>query len=181
MRKVVVTEFLTLDGVYEDSTAWQQAYHPDDGQFKFDELFESDALLLGRVTYQEFAAYWPTQQGKNAFADRMNSLPKYVASRTLNTVQWNASLLEGNGVEAVQQLQEQDGQNILMYGSGTLAHWLLQHGLVDELRLMIFPVVLGSGKRFFRDGNKIPLHLVSTRELGDGVLLLTYTPNRERA
>lgn len=177
MRKLIVTEFLTLDGVYQDDAQWQRDYAPDDGQFKRDELFESDALLLGRVTYEGFARYWPTATG--TFADRMNSLPKYIVSKTLKETNWNnATIISDDISTAIQELKQQKGGNILMYGSGTLAHWLLQRGLVDELRLMVFPLVLGSGKRLFQDGEKIPLQLASTRDLGDGVLLLTYLPGK---
>lgn len=176
MRKLIVTEFLTLDGVYEDSTPWQADYSPDDGQFKYDELFESDALLLGRVTYEGFAKYWPTQLGKNDFANRMNHLPKFVATTTLKSLEWNATVLEGDVVAAVEKLKQQEGQNILVYGSGNFAQTLLRHSLVDELRLMVFPLVLGSGKRLFAGGDKLPLKLSSSRNLGDGVLLLTYVP-----
>lgn len=180
MRKLVVTEFLTLDGVYEEITPWRETYSPDDGQFKFDELFGSDALLLGRVTYQGFAAYWTTQQGKNAFADRMNALPKYVASRTLKNADWhNTTILEGDVVSAVQDLKRQEGQNILVYGSGNLVQTLLRHSLVDELRLMVFPLVLGQGKRLFAGGDRLPLKLASTRDMGDGVLLLTHIPEEK--
>lgn len=180
MRKLIVTEFLTLDGIYEDSTPWHQNYDADDGQFKFDELFESDTLLLGRVTYEGFATYWPAQQGTNAFADRMNSLPKFVASRTLKSADWNATILDGDVVTAVQQLKQQDGRNILVYGSGNFVQTLLRYGLVDELRLMVFPLVLGQGKRLFAGGDQIPLKLASTQALGDSVLLLTYEPDPRR-
>lgn len=174
-RKLVVTEFLTLDSVYEDSTPWQRDYSPEDGQFKREELFESDALLLGRVTYEGFARYWPTATGE--FADRMNALPKYVASDALKTADWNnTTILNGDVVAAVQELKQQDGQNILVYGSGNFVQTLLRYGLVDELRLMVFPLVLGNGKRLFMGGDRLPLKLVSRRDMGDGVLLLTYVP-----
>jgi dihydrofolate reductase len=174
VRKVIVTEFLTLDGVYDESTPWRSGYEPDDGQFKYDELFESDALLLGRVTFEGFAKYWPSATG--AFADRMNSLPKYVATTTLQSLEWNAVALEGNVVAAVRALKRQQGGSILTYGSGVLTQTLLRHGLVDELRLMIFPLVLGSGKRLFASEDKLPLKLTDSRNLGAGVLLLTYQP-----
>jgi dihydrofolate reductase len=180
MPKLIVTEFLTLDGVMEDSIPWRSAYNPDDGQFKYDELFESDALLLGRVTYEGFAQYWPTMKGKNAFADRMNDLPKYVATTTLKSLEWqNSTILEGDVVTAVSSLKHQDGQNLLVYGSATFAQTLLKHGLVNELRLMIFPLVLGNGKRLFAGGDRLPLKLVASRDLGDGVLLCTYQPVTE--
>lgn len=174
MRKLIVTEFLTLDGVYEESTPWQRDYNPDDGQFKYDELLESDALLLGRVTYEGFAKYWPTATGD--FAERMNSLPKFVATTTLNSLEWNATALNGDVVTAVEGLKWQEGRNLLTYGSGTFAQTLLRHGLVDELRLMIYPLILGSGKRLFAGGDKLPLKLASFKDLGAGVMLMTYEP-----
>ena len=174
MRKLIVTEFLTLDGVYDESTPWRSGYDPDDGQFKYDELFESDALLLGRVTYEDFAQYWPNATG--AFAERMNSLPKLVATTTLRSLEWNAVALEGDVVAAVRALKSQQGGSILTYGSGTLAQTLLKYGLVDELRLMVFPLVLGYGKRLLASEDKLPLQLEDSRNLGAGVLLLTYRP-----
>ncbi|QFP78205.1 dihydrofolate reductase family protein [Deinococcus sp. AJ005] len=176
MRKVIVTEFLTLDGVYEDSTPWQQGYSPEDGPFKHDELFESGGPLLGRVTYQGFAAYWPTASGTGAFGERMNSLPKFVVTTTLGSLEWNATAPEGDIGAAVRALRQQDGQNLLVYGSGTLVQTLLRLGLVDELRLMVYPLVLGSGKRLFADGDRLALNLTSSRDLGSGMLLLTYGP-----
>lgn len=175
MRKVIVTEFMSLDGVIDDSTPWRSGYSPDDGKFKYDELFESDALLLGRVTYEGFARYWPTS-GTGDFANRMNSLPKFVATTTLKSLEWNATILEGDVVAAVKKLKRQQGRNILVYGSGTFAQTLLRHGLVDELRLMVYPLVLGSGKRLFSGEDRLPLKLAASRDLGAGVLLLTYEP-----
>jgi dihydrofolate reductase len=177
MRKLIVTEFLSLDGVYEEATPWHRSYDPDDGQFKRDELFESDALLLGRVTYEGFVKYWPTASGE--FANRMNSLPKFVATTTLTSLEWNATVLGGDVVAAVAALKRQEGRNLLVYGSGTFVQTLLRHGLVDELRLMVYPLVLGSGKRLFLGGDRLPLKLVSSRNLGAGVMLLTYEPERD--
>lgn len=174
MRKVIVTEFLTLDGVYEEWTPWREAYAPDDGAFKRDELFGCGALLLGRVTYEGFAAYWPTASGE--FADRMNALPKFVATTSGTALTWNAKVLGPDVVAGVRALKAEDGAPLLVYGSGTLVQTLLRHGLVDDLRLMVFPLVLGKGKRLFADGDRLPLQLLSTRNLGDGVLLLTYGP-----
>lgn len=176
MRKVIVTEFLTLDGVYEDSTAWQRGYSPDDGPFKRAELFECGGLLLGRVTYEGFAGYWPIASGTGAFGERMNSLPKFVATTTPGALQWNATALQGDVPTAVKALKRQDGQSLLVYGSGTLVQTLLRHGLVDELRLMVYPLVLGRGKRLFEGGDRLPLRLRSSKELGAGVVLLTYGP-----
>lgn len=179
MAQLIVTEFLTLDGVYEEATPWQRRYSPDDGPFKRTELFESDALLLGRVTYAGFARYWPNATDTGDFGERMNSLPKYVVSTTLQEANWNNSTIISKDVPAaIQRLKEQLSGNILAYGSGNLTQTLLRHGLVDELRLMVFPLVLGQGKRLFADGDSFALQLAATRDLGDGVLLLTYTPTR---
>lgn len=177
MRKVIVTEFLTLDGVMEDPTSWQRGLEsPRVGPFKFDELFESGALLLGRVTYEEFAAYWPTATHTGAFGERMNALPKFVATTTSPPLTWNAVPLRGDVVEAVRALKSEAGGSLLVYGSGTLARTLLRHGLVDELRLMIYPLVLGRGRRLFQGEDRVPLRLVSAQDLGAGVMLLTYGP-----
>lgn len=177
MRKVIVTEFLTLDGVMENPTLWQQGYSsPDIGQFKSEELFESGALLLGRVTYEEFARYWPTATDTGAFGERMNSLPKFVATRTRSSLDWNATPLGETVAGAVEELKRQEGGPLLVYGSGTFAQTLLQRGLVDELRLMVYPVVVGRGQRFFSGENRLALELAASRPLGAGVMLLTYQP-----
>lgn len=175
MAKLIVTEFMTLDGMFEDPAPPPGYPSPDIGKFKYDELFESDALLLGRVTYEGFARYWPTQ-GSSDFADRMNSLPKFVATTTLKELEWNAKALEGDIVTAIQKLKEQEGQNLLMYGSGTFAQTLLKHNLVDELRVLLYPLIRGNGKRFFSGDYNLPLKLASSREMGSGVILLTYAP-----
>lgn len=177
MRKVIVTEFLTLDGVMEEPTLWQRGYSsPQIGQFKYDELFECGALLLGRVTYEGFAGYWPTATSDGAFGERMNRLPKFVATTTLRSLQWNATPLAGDVVATVEALKEQEGGHMLVYGSGTLAQTLLRHGLVDELRLMVYPLVLGRGQRFFSGQDRLGLSLTGSRDLGAGVVLLTYEP-----
>lgn len=177
MRKVIVTEFLTLDGVMENPTPWQQGYSsPEIGQFKFDELFGCGALLLGRVTYEEFVRYWPTATGTGAFGERMNHLPKFVATTTLQSLEWNARPLEGDVISGVEALKRQEGGNLLVYGSGTLARTLLRGGLVDELRLMVYPLVLGTGQRFFSDQDRLALRLAASKHLGADVLLLTYKP-----
>jgi dihydrofolate reductase len=186
MRRVVVTEFLTLDGVMEapggefhpdGKSGWTFAFFSDEaGKFKFDELFAADALLLGRLTYQHFAAAWPTMTDEAGFAERMNGLPKYVASTTLRApLDWNATLLEGDVADAVAALKDGDGQDLLVLGSADLVHTLLARDLVDELRLMIFPVVLGSGKRLFRDGiDTRTLELASATPFASGVVVLSY-------
>ena len=162
MRKVIVTEFLTLDGVMEEPSQWQQGYSsPEIGQLKYDELFASGALLLGRVTYEGFVQYWPSATGTGEFGEQMNSLPKFVATTTLGSLGWNAIALEGDVVATVETLKRQEGRNLLVYGSGTFAQTLLRHGLVDELRLMVYPIVVGSGKRFFSAEDRLALNLAA--------------------
>jgi dihydrofolate reductase len=177
MRKLIVTEFITLDGMFEDPAPPPGYPSPDIGKFKHDELFESGALMLGRVTYQGFASYWPTMKGD--FADRMNTLPKFIATHTLTSLEWNASRLENDVVAAVKKLKQQDGQNILVYGSGTFAQTLLKHRLADELRLLVYPLVRGVGRRFFTGEDKLSMKLASSREMGAGVMLLIYEPASE--
>lgn len=183
MRKVVVTEFVTLDGVMEAPDKWSvQFRRAEAGKFKYDELFASDALLLGRVTYQDFAAAWPSMTDEEGFADRMNSLPKYVASTTLKETTWNASIIRGNVADEVAALKQQPGQDILVYGSGDLVHTLMQHGLIDEYHLMVFPIVWGNGKRLFRDGSEMKtLKLVETKTFSSGVVVLIYHPAETEA
>jgi len=182
MRKVIASEFVSLDGVMEDPS-WTFRYPSEEqDKFKFDELSAVDALLLGRVTYEGFAAAWPhmtEQAGK--YADMMNGYPKYVVSTSLQEpLEWNNStLIKGNVAEEVSRLKQQPGKDILVFGSGDLVNALMQHGLVDEFRLMIFPVVVGGGKRLFRDGiESTVLELVDTRAFGSGVVVLHYQPTR---
>jgi dihydrofolate reductase len=148
------------------------------GKFKFDELAASDALLLGRKTYEGFAAAWPSRQDEAGFADRMNSLPKYVVSTTLSKADWNNStIIKGDVANAVRQLKEQPGQDILLGGSCQLAQSLMRDGLIDEYRLMVFPVVLGIGKRLFTDSDAMTaLKLVDSSITSTGVAILTYQP-----
>jgi dihydrofolate reductase len=180
MRKVIISEFLTLDGVMEAPQWTFQFGSEEQEKFKFDELFACDALLLGRVTYEGFAAAWPNMQGTGAYGERMNSIPKYVVSTTLQELEWNASLLKGQLAEEVSKLKQQPGQDILVFGSGDLVHQLIQQDLIDEYRLMIFPVVVGSGKRLFREGSaKKVLKLIETKTFRSGVIVLTYQPERK--
>jgi len=180
MRKVVLTEFITLDGVIEGPDKWSFPYWADEiGKVKYDELFASDAMLLGRVTYEGFAAAWPTMEGTGDFGERMNSLPKHVASRTLRETTWNATVIEGDVAVAVAALKQQEGQDILVGGSGDLAQTLMEHDLIDEYRLMVYPLVVGSGKRLFREGGPAPkLRLAATQSFSTGVVLLTYEAAR---
>jgi dihydrofolate reductase len=183
MRRVVVSEFVSLDGVMEDPGAaesndfggWTIPYWNDElAAFKAEELFASDALLLGRVTYEGFAAAWPGGTDEQGFADRMNSNRKYVVSSTLKSADWNNStVLRGDLVEEVTRIKREAGQDILVAGSATLVQALLAHGLVDELRLQLYPVLLGKGKPLFADGHA-KLELVSHQATGTGVVLLVY-------
>jgi dihydrofolate reductase len=178
MSKLVVAEFLTLDGVMEAPEKWQfQFWHDDMGKAVLDAMLEADALLLGRVTYQIFAEAWPSETDE--MADRINSMAKYVASTTLKEVKWNNShLLEGDVASAVRALKEQPGRDMLVVGSGELVNTLMQHDLVDEYQLMIHPIVLGSGKRLFREESDTKvLKLAATKMFDTGVLLLTYQPD----
>jgi dihydrofolate reductase len=179
MRKVIVSEYLTLDGVMEGPDQWsfEGGRSEEQNQYKFDELFACEALLLGRKTYEGFAAAWPNMTELGAYAERMNSLPKYVVSTTLSQMEWNASLIKGDLAQEVGKLKQEPGQDILIFGSGDLVHNLIQLDLIDEYRLMIFPVVLGSGKRLFRDGSeKKKLRLIETKTFSSGTILLLYQP-----
>ena len=185
MGRIVVTEFMSLDGVMEDPGgsesfkhgAWSFEFDRGDegNQFKLDETLDSDALLLGRVTYEGFAAAWPSREGE--FADKFNTMPKYVVSSTLSDPEWNnTTVLNGDVVEEVSKLKQDVDGNIVVHGSAQLAQALLENDLVDEWHLMVFPVVLGTGKRIFGDtSDKKPLRLVDSKPVGpDGVVVLTY-------
>jgi dihydrofolate reductase len=186
MGRIVVTEFVSLDGVMEAPGGGENYKHAgwtfkfdrgeEGDQFKFDELQEAEAQLLGRVTYEGFAAAWPTFSDEVGFADKMNSMPKYVVSATLQSADWNNStILSGDVVEGVTQLKKKVDGVILVAGSAQLVQTLVEHDLVDELRLMVFPVVLGSGKRLFGEtSDKKPLQLASSKIVGDGIAVLTY-------
>jgi dihydrofolate reductase len=186
MGRIVVTEFVSLDGVMEDPGGSEDFKHGgwsfeisrgDEGdRFKLDEALEAEALLLGRVTYQGFAAAWPAREGE--FADKFNGMPKYVVSSTLGEAEWNNStVLEGDVAEAVSKLRQDVDGDIVVHGSAQLVQTLLERDLVDELRLMVFPVVLGSGKRLFGDtSEKKPLRLVDSKTVGDGVVILVLRP-----
>ena len=178
MRKVIVTEFLTLDGVMEAPNEWSFPYRSDEaGQFKYDELFASDALLLGRVTYEGFAAAWPSMTDEQGFADRMNGIAKYVVSTTLHKAEWNNStIISGNVPDEIARLKALPGQDILVHGSAQLIQTLIAHNLVDAYRLLVYPLVRGGGKRLFADGTAASLQLVETKSFSSGVVALTYQP-----
>ncbi len=186
MRKIIVSEFITLDGVIEapggnetdhPHGGWQTQYRSQEaGQYKIDELASVDALLLGRKTFEVFAAYWPTQSD-DAFGKPINRLPKYVASESLKKVEWNNSHILRDVAKDVAALKKTDGGNILVYGSGTLVKALLHHDLVDELRLMVYPVSVGGGVRLFDDNRELKkFGLKQSRVFDNGVLILEYQP-----
>ena len=178
MRKLFVTEFVSLDGVVENP-GWTFPYWNDEiANFKGEETSASDALLLGRVTYEGFAAAWP--ESKDEGADYFNSVRKYVVSTTLDKVEWNNStLIKDNIVEEITKLKQQDGKDIAVHGSIALVQTLIQHDIVDRYRLLIYPVVLGKGKRLFQDGTTATLKLVETQSFSSGVAALIYEPDRK--
>jgi dihydrofolate reductase len=186
MGRIVVTEFISLDGVVEDPGGAEDYKHggwsfefsrgEEGDQFKLDETMASDALLLGRVTYEGFADAWPEREGD--FADKFNQMPKYVVSTTLTDPEWtNSTVISGDLGEAVARLRDEVDGDVVVHGSATLVQALMERGLVDELRLMVFPVVLGSGKRLFGEtADKVPMQLADSKTVGDGVAILIYRP-----
>jgi dihydrofolate reductase len=180
MRQLVSSFFISLDGVVEAPQTWHFPYFDDEmGAVVGEAIAASDAFLLGRRTYEEWSAYWPDQDpAENPMAGVMNETPKHVVSTTLDSVDWqNAKLLEGDLAEALTALKAQPGKNIGMSGSATLVRSLLGLGLVDELRLLVHPLVVGSGARLFENGTvPVSLELVKSRTFATGVLDLTYRP-----
>ena len=186
MGRIVVTEFVSLDGVMEDPGGAEGYEHGgwsfhvnrgDEGdKFKLDELVDAEAQLLGRVTYEGFAKAWPSITDEAGFAAKMNSMPKYVVSSTLTNPEWqNTTVLSGDVAEGVSKLKQEVDGNILVAGSAQLVQALIEHDLVDELRLMVYPVVLGSGKRLFgKTSDKKALRLADSKVVGDGVQILVY-------
>jgi dihydrofolate reductase len=181
MRKLVVTMFVSVDGVIEEPHLWVFPFWNDAiTKFKRDELFATDTLLLGRVTYDVFAASWPSRK-HDEFADRMNSLPKVVVSTTLGKAEWNNSTIIGKNIRGeVAALKQQPGQEIVVHGSPTLVATLMEHGLIDEYRLLTFPIVLGSGKRLFAQGSKASLKLLEAKSFDSGAILLRYQPEAKK-
>jgi dihydrofolate reductase len=186
MGRIVVTEFISLDGVIEDPGGSEDYKYggwsfeiergKEGDQFKLDETMSAEALLLGRKTYEGFADAWPSREGE--FADKFNNMPKYVVSSTLNDPDWsNSTVLDGDLAEEVSKLRQDVDGDIVVHGSAQLVQALVDQGLVDELRLMVFPVVLGTGKRLFGEtSDKRPLRLSDSKIVGDGVAILTYVP-----
>ncbi len=186
MGRIVVTEFVSLDGVMEDpggaedfeygGWSFEFSRGEEGDKFKLDETRDSEALLLGRVTYEGFASAWPSREGE--FADKFNNMPKYVVSETLEDPKWsNSTVLKGDVVEEVSKLKRELGGNIVVHGSAQLVQSLIEHDLVDELRLMVFPVVLGTGKRLLgTTTDKKALRLTDSKTVGEGVAILIYEP-----
>ena len=186
MGRIVVTEYISVDGVVEapsgteafERVGWTDDFSrgPEGDAFKVDETMASDAQLLGRVTYEMFAAVWPHVPGE--FAEKFNSMPKYVVSSTLENPEWhNTTVLRGDLVDEITKLKGRYARDIVVHGSPQLAQALIEHGLVDELRLMTYPVIVGAGKRLFAEtSGKKNLRLVETRTFGDGVTVLIYRP-----
>jgi dihydrofolate reductase len=172
MGKIIVATYLSVDGVMEEP-AWTMPYWNDElAKFQSDVNYASDALLLGRVTYEGFAAAWPDM--KDEGGDRMNSMPKYVATTTLEEPQWNASFIKSNFVEEVTRLKQGTDQQYLIYGSGQLIRTLMEHNLIDEYHFMVHPVVLGKGKLLFMEQDQISLKLVGVKTTTTGVAILSY-------
>jgi len=190
LGKLVVSEYVSLDGVMEDPGGaegfgrggWTRLYWSDElGRVQREQLMASDALLLGRVTYQGFAAAWPSMKDEAGFADEVNGVPKYVATRTLDELEWNNSrVIEGDVAEAVAELKRRPGGDIVVAGSGELLQTLIRHGPVDEFRLIVHPVVVGTGKRLFREGTGAALEPVEARVLDKGVVLMVFRPASAR-
>ena len=180
MRKIIVSEFVTLDGVMENP-AWTVPYWNDEIEaYKFNELFASDALLLGRITYQGFSEAFPERTDEEGYAVRMNSLPKFVVSTTLEKAEWNnTTIIKEKVTDQVSELKQQPGQDILLFGSSTLVQTLIRHGLVDTYNLLVYPVVLGKGARLFRKESKAKLKLIENKTFSSGVVALTYQPETD--
>jgi dihydrofolate reductase len=193
MGRIVVTEYVSLDGVMEAPGGGEGFKHAgwtfkidrgqDGDKFKLDETLNAEALLLGRVTWEAFAAAWPSMTDEVGFANKFNSMPKYVVSSTLGKAEWNNStVLKGDVVEEVSKLRQRLDGDIVVYGSAQLVQTLIDHDLIDELRLMVFPVILGTGKRLFGDtSDKKRLRLAESKTVGDGIAILIFEPAGEVA
>jgi dihydrofolate reductase len=179
--RLVATEYLSLDGVFEEPGLWSGPWFNDEAaRFKEEELQATDALLLGRKTYEGFAAAWPTMPDTGEFGVKMNSMPKYVVSSTLDKLEWSGSrLLEGNVAEAVRKLKQEPGQDLLLSGSGQLFNALKDENLIDLYRFMVHPVVLGKGPRLFADGTERTLELTLSKSFASGIVILEYEPAKQ--
>lgn len=178
MRKIIVSTMVSLDAVMENPQNWSFDYMSDDLlQYIREQLFASDALIMGRETYEGFSQAWSSRAGADDFADRINALPKFVASRTAQEpLTWNSTLIKGDIGTEVTKLKQQQGQNILQYGCGELTHTLMQHGLIDEIRLLVFPVAVGSGQRVLEKINLTKMKLLEAKPFSSGVVAMHYQP-----
>ncbi|WP_040678698.1 dihydrofolate reductase family protein [Nitratireductor pacificus] len=187
--KIIVTQYMSLDGVIEDPVGMEDSglgdwtgpftRGPEGDAFKHEELMSAQAMIYGRKTYDGFAAVWPTVDDEAGYARRMNSLPKYLASTTIGKPEWNnTSLLSGDLADATRDLKEKQDGDILIFGSASVVHALMPHGLIDEFRLMVYPTVLGRGIRLFPDGTATMLGLAECRTFNDGIVLLRYETNK---
>ncbi|GLZ33737.1 pyrimidine reductase [Lentzea sp. NBRC 105346] len=178
--RLVAVEYVSLDGVFEEPGQWSHPWFSDEvGQFKWAELQASDALLLGRKTYEGFAEAWPKMRAETGeFGEKFNTMPKYVVSSTLDSADWEGSiLLKGDPVEEVRKVREQPGNDLLLNGSAQLFNTLRQANLIDVYRIMLFPVVLGEGRKLFADGfGKQPLKPVEQRNYDSGLTIIDYEP-----
>jgi dihydrofolate reductase len=177
--RLVATEYLSLDGVFEEPGRWSGPFFNEEaGQFKWAELQASDALLLGRKTYEGFAAAWPTMKGTGEFGEKMNTMPKYIVSSTVDKLEWPGSrLVKGDVVAEVRKLKQEPGHDLLLSGSAQLFNALMRENLIDLYRFMVHPVVLGKGKRLFAEGNdKRVLHLAETKRFSAGIVIAEYRP-----
>lgn len=178
MRKVVVSTMVSLNAVKDNPQLFTFDYAKEEFlKYASDQLFAADTLIMGRVTYEGFAEAWSARAGVDAFADRMNSLPKFVASRTLTgPLKWNATLIKGDVAQEIAKLKQQSGGDILQYGTGELTYTLLKAGLIDELRLLVYPVLMGSGGHLFEGIDRTALKLLETRAFSTGVIVQHYQP-----
>lgn len=178
MRKLIVSTMASLDAVIENPQNWSFEYMSDEFiTYAREQLFATDMLIMGRMTFEGFSEAWSARAGTDDFADRINSLPKHVASRTLKgSLPWNATLIQGDVAKSVAKLKEGSGGYILQYGSGELTRTLLQHGLIDEFRLMVYPVAVGTGLRVFENIEQIPMKLLEIKTFSTGVVIIHYEP-----
>ena len=191
MGRIIATEYMSLDGVIQDPVGmensglgdWTGPFSrgPKGDTFKHQELADAQALIFGRVTYDGFAAVWPQVDDPEGYARRMNSLPKHIASSTLKKLDWNNSrLIEGDLVSAAQTIRSDTDGDVLIFGSASIVHQLLPHGLIDEIRLMVYPTVLGRGTRLFPDEVAKQLALVEADQFNDGIMLLRYAAAKQK-
>ena len=176
MVNIIVSEFVTLDGFFEAPFQWSVPYWNDEiASFKHEELLSVGSLLLGRITYEEFAQAWPDRDGHDEYADRMNYLPKYIVSNTLVTAEWkNSHIIKQTVKQDINNLKEGSEKDILVFGSGTLTNYLFEHKLVDEIRFLVYPLFHGKGKRFIDKNHEIKFELLGTKQMDNGVVLMRY-------